>query len=220
MTVAFSSITQPGNTTLTSSSGGPAQPAGFALGNPPMYYEVSTTATFSGGVTVCIDYTGIAFTGSPQLFHQENGAWVDRTTSVDPVNHIVCGQLASFSFVALFERAPRATYVIERLYDSTKTKKSGSAYPIKVSLRNGAGQNVSSPSIVLHAVSVTQASTNAVGPLDDTGTANPDFDFRYDASLAGYIFNLSTKGISTGTYNLNFTVGSDPTPYSVPFAVK
>ena len=55
---------------------------------------------------------------------------------------------------------------------------------------------------------------------DATGNANLDADFRYDAALAGYIFNLSTKGLLTGTYTLNFTVGSDATVYSVPFAIK
>ena len=57
------------------------------------------------------------------------------------------------------------------------------------------------------------------------GNANPDFDFRYDASLEGYVFNLSLKCqgaacFTTGTYDLNFTVGSDPTIHSAPFAVK
>ena len=47
------------------------------------------------------------------------------------------------------------------------------------------GNNLSSPDIVLHAVSVTRTSNDAPGPLDDTGNANPDLDFRYDASLQG-----------------------------------
>ena len=111
-------------------------------------------------------------------------------------------------------------YGIGVLYDPLIAKKSGSAYPIKVQLRNASGQNVSSPSIIVHAVSVTRASNNAPGPLEDTGNANPDFDFRYDSSLGGYIFNLGTKGILTGTYNLNFTAGADPTTHSVAFAVK
>lgn len=109
------------------------------------------------------------------------------------------------------------------LYDPLVAKKSGSVYPIKLQLCDANGQNLSSPSIVVHAISVTQASTNAPGPLDDTGNANPDFDFRYDATLGGtggYVFNLSLRGFPTGTYNLNFTVGSDPTVRSVGFAVK
>ena len=65
----------------------------------------------------------------------------------------------------------------------------------------------------LHAVSVTRV-------VDDTGNANPDFDFRYDAALAGYIFNLSTKGMASGTYKLNFVAGADPAVNSVGFAVE
>ena len=106
------------------------------------------------------------------------------------------------------------------LYDATKAKKSGSAYPIKLQLCDGNGNNLSSPSIALHAIGVVQTSTNAAGPLDDTGQANPDLTFRYDASLAGYIFNLKTTGLPTGTYNLLFTIGSDPTVYSAPFTIR
>lgn len=73
---------------------------------------------------------------------------------------------------------------------------------------------------MLHATSVTKSSNNAPGPLEDSGNANPDFDFRYDAALSGYIFNLSTKDMTTGTYNLNFTVTSDPAVHSVPFSIK
>ena len=109
------------------------------------------------------------------------------------------------------------------LYDPLVAKKTGTTYPIRLQLCDANGQNLSSPSIVLHAVSVTQSSTNAPGPLDDTGNANPDFDFRYDATLGGnggYIFNLSLRGFSTGTYNLNFRAGTDPALHSARFAVK
>jgi len=109
------------------------------------------------------------------------------------------------------------------LYDPLVAKKSGTAYPIKLQLCDANGLNLSSPSIVVHATGVTLASTNAPGPLDDTGNANPDFDFRFDAALGGtggYIFNLSLRSFSTGTYNLNFTAGANPAIHSVRFAVK
>ena len=48
----------------------------------------------------------------------------------------------------------------------------------------------------------------------------PDSNFRYDAKLASYIFNLSTKPLSTGTWVLSFTVGADPTVQHVQFDVK
>jgi hypothetical protein len=118
---------------------------------------------------------------------------------------------------------PVPSYQVCLLYDPLMARKSGTTYPIKLQLCDSNGQNLSSPSIVLHAISVTQASTNAPGPLDDTGNANPDFDFRYDATLGGtggYIFNLSLRGAPTGTYNLNFRAGTDPALHSAPFAVK
>jgi len=46
--------------------------------------------------------------------------------------------------------------------------------------------------------------------IDDAGNANPDSDFRFDPTLGtsgGYIFNLKTTGLTTGTYNLYFTAG-------------
>jgi hypothetical protein len=52
--------------------------------------------------------------------------------------------------------------------------------------------------------------------VTDAGNANPDSDFRYDATLAGYIYNLQT----TGTWKLTFTVTGDPTAYSVQFDVR
>jgi hypothetical protein len=105
-------------------------------------------------------------------------------------------------------------------YDSSKARKSGSTYPIKIQLCDANGQNVSSASIVVHAVSVSQVSTNAAGVLDDAGDSNPDFDFRYDAGTGSYIFNLKTTGFATGTYSLGFTAGADPILHSAPFQIK
>jgi len=38
--------------------------------------------------------------------------------------------------------------------------------------------------------------------------------------LAGYVYNLSTKGLTTGSYILRFTVGSQLTLYTAGFQVK
>jgi hypothetical protein len=72
----------------------------------------------------------------------------------------------------------------------------------------------------VHTVSVTQTSATTPLVVDDTGNANPDADFRFDATLNAYVFNLSTKNYATGTYNLNFIAGADPNPHSAAFAVK
>ena len=56
--------------------------------------------------------------------------------------------------------------------------------------------------------------------LDISGNANPDNNFRFDATLNGYIYNLSTKGLSTGTWQLSFTVAGDPIIHVVQFDLK
>jgi hypothetical protein len=114
-------------------------------------------------------------------------------------------------------------YSVCPLYDPSKAVKSGATLPVKLQLCTATGINVSSTDIMLHAVSITQSSTSFNGEVQDSGNANPDSDFRYDLTLGGtggYIFNLSTKGLTTGTYHLNFTVTGDAYPYSTAFAVR
>ena len=109
------------------------------------------------------------------------------------------------------------------LYDSTKAAQGGSTIPIKLQLCDASGNDLSSSSIVLHATGITRISTSAPGPVQDSGNANPDSDFRFESTLGstgGYIFNLSTKGLTTGSYNLNFTVTGDSFVYAAPFQVK
>ena len=107
---------------------------------------------------------------------------------------------------------------IQALFDQTKAHKAGSAVPIKIRLVDAVGSNVSSAGLPVHAVSVIQVSSQASTALDDAGSSNPDFDFRYDPSLGGYIFNLKTTGYGTGAYLLNFAAGGGT--YSVGFQVR
>jgi hypothetical protein len=101
--VQFSNVTGDGTTSVTQISDVPALPAGFQIGDPPLYYDLSTTATFSGSATVCVPY-GFAPAGTtPTLLHYDGGAWVDVTTSFDDLTRIVCGSVTSFSpFATVF----------------------------------------------------------------------------------------------------------------------
>lgn len=115
------------------------------------------------------------------------------------------------------------TYQICLLYDPLKAVKSGATIPIKLQLCDGSGGNLSSAGIVVQAVSLTQISSSISGTVEEAGDANPDSNFRFDPALGGtggYIFNLKTTGLATGTYKLNFTVGSGVQVYSAAFQVK
>jgi|GEM_PF-6630013 len=121
VTLTFSNVTQTGFTSLTTSSSGPPPPKGFKLGNPPVYFDLTTTALFSGAVKVCINYSGITFRNPLQikLFHLENGVWVDRTVSVDTVNKIICASVTSLSPFAIFELDGRPVIAVTNQNDDT-----------------------------------------------------------------------------------------------------
>jgi hypothetical protein len=69
------------------------------------YYQITTTAVFSGNVTISINYdpAGIKSPGQLKLFHFDNGSWIDVTTSVDTANHIIYGKVTSLSPFGVFE---------------------------------------------------------------------------------------------------------------------
>lgn len=103
VTLTFDNIATAGDTNRTTSSTGSAPPPGFAVVMPPLYFDVSTTAVFSGGTNVCVDYSGVAYAdpASLRLFHFENGRWVDVTTSNS--SPIICGRVSSLSPFAVFQ---------------------------------------------------------------------------------------------------------------------
>jgi hypothetical protein len=111
VTVTFASVEQPGETTVTSSSAGPAPlPAGFQTGTPPTYFEISTTAGYTAPVTVCIDYSSVAFINefTLRLYHYENNAWADVTSSHNSATDIICGTTTSLSPFVVAEATPDA----------------------------------------------------------------------------------------------------------------
>jgi hypothetical protein len=104
--IIFDSVTAPGSTYLDVTETIPDPPSGFQLGETPTYYEITTTATYSGPIEVCIDYTDISYLdeNNLKLFHYEGNEWVDRTTSLDTVNNVICGIVEGFSAFAVFEK--------------------------------------------------------------------------------------------------------------------
>ena len=69
---------------------------------------ITTTATFTPPVTICITYNPAQFNDPTtlRLFHFENSAWADVTTSNDTLAGRICGQTSSLSPFLLAERTP------------------------------------------------------------------------------------------------------------------
>ena len=96
-TITFTNVTAPGLTTLVTGTTGPARPGSFLAGNS-LYYDLSTTATTTGNITVCITYNEGTLTvpeASLRLLHWDTNlnpdAWVDITTSLNTGTNVLCG---------------------------------------------------------------------------------------------------------------------------------
>jgi subtilisin-like proprotein convertase family protein len=113
-------------------------------------------------------------------------------------------------------------YNIGLLYDPAKAHQMGSTIPIKIRLTDAFGQNLSSTNVVVTALRVEKISSYAPGILEDAGNSNSDDNFRFTNfdGAGGYIFNLKTTGLTTGTYALVFKAGTDPTTHIARFQVK
>jgi len=98
-TLIFDNVTTSGTTTVATSGTGNPPPSGFNLGNEPLYYEITTTATFTEPVEVCFNYDESNYGNENllKLFHFVGGTWEDVTTSLDTVNNIICGETTTFS---------------------------------------------------------------------------------------------------------------------------
>jgi len=198
--------------------------AGSIVGNEvdkkaPSIAITAPAGTYLLGQTVAADYSctdggsGVASCNGSVA----NGANINTATvglnsfTVNSADNVENNSSAVASYTVAYD---------VRLLYTVVAKQSGSTYPIKLQLSDAKGNNVSSSAVVVHAVGVIQVSTNASEPLAAAGNANPDMDFRYDSTLAGYIFNLKLSGYPTGTYYLQFTAGNEPTIHNAPFEVK
>jgi len=102
----FDEITDSGETTITLSDTGPDPQSGFEVaGN---YYDIATTASYSGIITIAITYDETQVIGDEadlRLMHWNETAmqWEDVTTWVDTLNNIIYGEFSSLSLFAIVE---------------------------------------------------------------------------------------------------------------------
>jgi probable HAF family extracellular repeat protein len=183
--------------------------------------QVVGWALTAAGESHAFLYSGAVMYDLNNLIPAGSGWILEYGAAINDAGQIVGNGF--FNGVSRAFRLDQPLYNVCLLYDSTKTFKAGSTIPIKLQLCDSNGKDLSSSSLVAHALSITQISTSTSEQVQASGNANPDGDFRFDPTLGptgGYIFNLSTKGLTTGTYSLNFKAGGDPATYIAPFQLK
>jgi hypothetical protein len=111
-------------------------------------------------------------------------------------------------------------FAVQALYDQTKAHKAGSTVPIKVQLVDANGTNLSAAAVTVAQAGLVKVDNSASSVVDAATAASADRDFRYDASIAGYIYNLKTTGLTTGTWDLKFTTSADGVVHDVYFDIR
>ena len=101
--LTFGTVSGGGSTTLTMTTSGPPAASAFAVvpANSPMYFNLSTTATYSGQIEVCFHYDDSWFAPDPEaslsLRHFADTSWIDITSSRDTIANVICGLTDSLS---------------------------------------------------------------------------------------------------------------------------
>jgi Tol biopolymer transport system component len=133
VTLNFSQVNVGGTTSVTSSSNnpGPSLPSKFKIGDPPTYYDITTTAQFTAPVTVCVQYPDTAYQvdeANLKLLHFDGAAWVDITTSANLQTNTVCGVTSSLSpFVVAEQDVDPPNFTVPSNISITATSSSGAA---------------------------------------------------------------------------------------------
>jgi hypothetical protein len=200
VSLTFASVTGGGNTTLSTDTTGPAVPAGFQLGDPPDYYEISTTATFAGNVEVCVTYDETAYEPPEttiRLLHFVDGVWADITSSIDLDLNVVCGTTTSLSPFALATRFPFTGFFAPVDNQPTfNVLKAGATVPVKFGLGGDRGLDVlavDSPT----SVGVPCPTAATYDPVETTTTSTSGLHF--DATSGLYAYNWRSSKAWAGT---------------------
>jgi streptogramin lyase len=112
------------------------------------------------------------------------------------------------------------TYGIALLFDNSLPVQSGGTLSILLQLTDSAGNDLSAPSVTVHADYLVRASdpNQTQLPVPSPGNAQPGNNFKYDSGAER--FNLKTRGLAPDVYELFFSIAGDPVEHFVSFRVK
>jgi hypothetical protein len=223
--LTFGEVTAAGETTVETvtledlQEGGVPPPGSVDVGG--VIYEVETTASYTGLIELCFSYEGIDFgDAEPRLFHYENSAWVDITTSVDPDTKTICGATTTLSpFAVLVSDVVREGFYtpVNPIAGFLNTVKGGATVPLKFEVFVNGIEQTSTAGL---AMTVRMIACDTSAPEDPVevelagGT-----ELRYD-SAAGYFVQNWKAPRALGCYMVQMTTEQDNLALTARFKVK
>jgi hypothetical protein len=221
VTLSFGEITGAGTTTVTVLERSDVPPPGSAeIGG--VVYEVKTTATYQGLITLCFSYAGVHFgNATPRLFHFENNVWVDITTSVDEASQTICGATTTLSpFAVVVSNVVRRGFYapVNPIAGYLNTVKGSATVPLKFNVFvNGVAQTTTAGL----EMSVQRIDCDTSAPQDEveqaavTGGTSLHFD-----TAAGYFIQNWKTPKTPGCYMVRMTTTQDGLALTARFKVR
>jgi hypothetical protein len=145
-------------------------PSNFMLGDPPIYFNIETTATLAGTAKVCLVYPlGSIPAGTlPNMYHYVEAQWVDITTSRDTTTGTVCGTTSHFSpFAVGFVLFEEGALDVKALWLASKTRADSDSWSVVGTIDTGDATTVSALLDSLDAVGVAFEVYGGTGALVD-----------------------------------------------------
>jgi hypothetical protein len=211
-TVILEGVVDAGTTTAVTFDDPPGpEPGGFQfLGD---YYDISTTATLEPGskITIEIHYDDADVPGGQEewlsLMHWETDHWEDITVRpINTVDNIITGECYSLSAFGI-AFGPQFVGLLPPVNnDGSSVFKLNRTVPAKFQLKNSDGSFMTDALAKLYVGKVSDQVVGSYTEPESTSAADSGNTFRYDADASQYVFNLGTKGLSTGTWALQVAV--------------
>ena len=200
LTLTFDSVTIGGITEAATTDTGPEAPTGFLLGAPntePIYYEITTTATYAGPIQISITYDPSRFTNEVDLRLMQwdtqliPPAWADATISVDAVNNIIYGQVFHLSIFAVMEPIPHANIDVDP--DTLNLKSKGNWITCFIWLPEGYNVTQIDPSTIM-------LNDTVPAQAQPVSTGDSHMMVKFDRAMIQEL--ILSQGIKRGSVNL------------------
>lgn len=231
-TITFAGVTQAGYTTVTPIDPGQAGqlPGGFAIVGD-LAFEISTTATVSGPITVCLTASSVndpAVFASLSVLHNEGGVLVDRTIlspdSPAPnfATRTICARVNSLSPFVIARKASSFAAFTAKLEVKLGPSFNDDKFEIKAYFSLGTGSDGIAP--------LTEDATLQIGSfsvtipagsfkLKSSKSSNPE-EYKFEGTINGIKLEVKIKPAGNGFEFKAEGKGANLAGIAVPETVK
>jgi uncharacterized delta-60 repeat protein len=211
ITVDFDAVAQAGNTSVSviDPNWAGQLPPGFQVAGPDVAFEVYTTSSYTGPITVCFTLASLddPTFAIARILHNNGNGLVDVTSSKDAVTKTICATVSSLSPFVVVKPPYLAAVQAPIAGDGSSvfTAKRG-VVPVKFYLSAGGRSTCVLPPATIAVIRLAGANLGAVNESSFIAPADSGSSFRIEGCQYGY--NLNATGLGAGTYRVDLKIGS------------